>query len=273
MSSRLRVPTQFYQQFDADYSRAVPAEGYGGWQTAEIEIDPQRTALVVMHAWDCGTTEEYPGWFRCCAEIPETYRVCRDVLPGLLDAVRKSPIALFHVVAKAGYYQTYPGYQRAVALAGPPVTAPTITPDPTYEKLQQFRNDRVFVGTHNQADVARGWARVRFAPPAEPRGEEGIAENADQLFALCQGAGVNHLIYVGFNLDWCLLMSPGGMIDMSRRGLICSTLRQAVTAVENKETARGNLAKEIGLWRVSVGFGFVFDVTDFVRAIHDHANH
>ena len=62
-------------------------------------------------------------------------------------------------------------------------------------------------------------------------------------------------------------MSPGGMLDMSRHGVMCSALRQAVTAVENKESARGERYKEEGLWRVSVGFGFVYDVDDFVQAI------
>lgn len=47
----------------------------------------------------------------------------------------------------------------------------------------------------------------------------------------------------------------------------CPAIRQAVTAVENKETARGELCKEIGLWRVALAFGFVFDLDDFVSAI------
>ena len=54
---------------------------------------------------------------------------------------------------------------------------------------------------------------------------------------------------------------------MSQRGVMCSALRQAVTAVENRETARNELCKEIGLWRVALAFGFVFDVEDFVGAI------
>jgi len=54
---------------------------------------------------------------------------------------------------------------------------------------------------------------------------------------------------------------------MSRHGILCSALRQAVTAVENKETARDQLCKEVGLWRVAVGFGFVYDVDDFVAAL------
>ena len=270
----ISLRTQYYQQFDADFSLDVPAEGYGGWKTGEIEIDPKRTAVLVMHAWDCGTPEQYPGWFRACAEIPRTYQICREVFPDLLAAVRASGLPLFHVVAEAGYFKDYPGYKRAVALAGPPpAPLPSCERDPVYDKLHQFRGDNVFVGKHNQDDTNRGWAKVGFPKEAEPKGNEGIAKDAHQLFALCQEAGVNHLIYAGFNIDWCLLMSTGGMIDMSRRGFICSALREAVTAVENKETARQRLGREIGLWRVAVGFGFVFGVEEFKRAIRGRPQH
>src|SRR5258706_230208 len=85
-----------------------------------------------------------------------------------------------------------------------------------------------------------GWkqAGVELAPEAARVGEEGIAENGAQLAALCRAHRVNHLVYVGFALNWCLLMSPGGMVDLRRRGCLCSTIREAVTAVENRETAR-----------------------------------
>jgi hypothetical protein len=48
---------------------------------------------------------------------------------------------------------------------------------------------------------------------------------------------------------------------------MCSALRQAVTAVENRETAREEQGKEIALWRVALAFGFVFDVDTFVGAL------
>jgi hypothetical protein len=62
-------------------------------------------------------------------------------------------------------------------------------------------------------------------------------------------------------------MSPGGMVDMRRTGMICSALRQAVTAVENRESARTQAHKEEALWRVALAFGFVFDVDDLIRQL------
>jgi hypothetical protein len=265
----VRVPADYYQQYDADFARDVPGEGYGGWRRAEIELDLDRTAVVVMHAWDAGTREQFPGWHRAVEYIPRADAIARTILPPLLSAVRARGVALFHVVGGGDYYKACPGYQRALDLAGPEPALERLPPDPALDRLHRFRSEHVFVGAHNQADVDAGFRRLDFPPEARPAGREGVAENAGQLFALCRQAGVNHLIYAGFALNWCLLMSPGGMLDMSRRGVMCSAFRQAVTAVENKESARLESHKEEALWRVALAFGFVFDVDRFIsHALH-----
>jgi hypothetical protein len=257
----------YYQQFDADEKLNVPGEGYGGWQQAPVELDLDHTAVVVMHAWETGTREQFPGWYRAVEYIPRSQQILRDVFPALLGTVRRSGLTLFHVVGGGDYYKQQPGYLRAALLAGSEPSWPQATPDPSLERLQRFRAQHTFVGAHNEADVARGFDQLGFPLQARPQGDEGIAENAGQLFALCRDVGVNHLIYAGFAINWCLLMSPGGMLDMSRRGLMCSALRQAVTAVENKESARSESHKEEALWRVALAFGFVFDIDDFAGAI------
>lgn len=262
------LQANYYQQFDADLTLEVPGEGYGGWQRGEIEISLDRTALVLMHAWDTGLPEEYPGWYRCVEYLPRAASIVREVFPPLLQATRAAQMPVLHVVGGGNYYQHLPGYQRAVELAGEREPAPEqITVDSTLQQLQAFRSRNVFVGEHNQPDVGRGFLNVDFPEEARPHDGEGVAENVQQLFALCKDAGINHLIYAGFAINWCLLLSPGGMADMTKHGIMCSALRQAVTAVENKETARQQLNKEAGLWRVALAFGFVFDVPDFTTAI------
>lgn len=256
----------YYEQFDADYTLDVPAEGYGGWKSAELEVDPDHTALVVMHAWGTGTLEEYPGWHRKVEYIPRADRICREVFPPLLAAVRTSQMDLFHVVGGRDYYSHYPGYKKAVELAGPSPEPPQlIESDPCLDKLRQFKGQ---LDPHNTQDMQRGLSTLDFADDAKPVGDEPIAKDAHQLLALCREHGVNHLIYAGFAINWCLLLSPGGMADMSKHGILCSALRQAVTAVENKQTARDELCKELGLWRVAVAFGYVFEVDDFVSALN-----
>ncbi len=264
----IRVPAWYYQQFDADATLDIPAEGYGGWQQTEIDISAEHTAVVLMHAWDTGTPDDFPGWYRAVEYLPRAREIARTILPDLLDTVRRSPLPLLHVVGGGDYYQDLPGYQRAVRLAGPDPDQPMrVDSDPILEALTAFRSEHVFVGGHNQADVQRGFARLGFMPVARPVEDEGVAANSRQLLALCREAGINHLIYAGFAINWCLLLSPGGMADMSRHGIMCSALRQAVTAVENRETARQQLGKENGLWRVALAYGFVFDVPSFRQAL------
>jgi len=264
----VRCRADYYQQFDADYERDVPAEGYGGWKRTEIELDLDHTAFVSMHAWEAGTREEYPGWYRAVEYIPRSQEICRTIYPRLLAAVRAARATLFHVVGGGKYYQTLSGYQRAVSLAGPAAPGPeAVEADASLQKLHALRSQRVFVGPHNEADVERGCAKLDFPPEARPAGDEGVAENTQQLFALCKHHGVNHLIYFGFAINWCLFMSPGGMLDMSRHGVMCSAIRQATTAVENRESARHEWAKELALWRVALAWGFVFDVDNIVAAL------
>ncbi len=264
----IKIRANYYQEFDADYTLEVPAEGYGGWKKAEVEISRDHTAFVVMHAWDCGTREEYPGWYRSVEYIPRANEICRNVMPVLLPAVRASSMPLFHVVGGGDYYKNLPGYKRAVELAGPePPRLEYIQGDPVRNALREFKAKHSHVGEHNKLDVDRGGAKITFPRETVPQGDEGVAENAHQLFALCKHHGINHLIYTGFAINWCLLMSPGGMLDMSRRGVLCSAIKEATTALENKESARGELNKQEALWRVSIAFGFVFDLEDVLKAI------
>ncbi|MEI6105664.1 MAG: hypothetical protein WCR49_01510 [Opitutae bacterium] len=264
----MRLPAQLYRQFDADPALPVPAEGYGGWQTVDAELAPAHTALVVMHAWDCGEPQEFPGWRRAVEYHPRATRILAEVFPTLLAAVRRSPLPVFHVVGgDKDYYSHLPGYQRALELAGLTTAPVPAARDPVYEQLQRLRAGQGFPGDHNAADIAAGFARLDFAPAARPVGAEGVAENSDQLAALCRAQGINHLIYAGFALNWCLLMSPGGMVDMKRHGLLCSTIAEAVTAVENRDTARAEREKQQALWRVALEFGLVFSLADFLGAL------
>ncbi len=265
----IEIPANYYQHFDADFELSVPEENFGGWRKEALPFSRSHTALVVMHAWDAGTYEQFPGWWRAVPYIPRANTICETIMPRLLEAVRASGFNLFHVVGGGDYYRDLPGYKHALELAGPTPPKPEPVPtDPTRDKLAAFRDKNVFVGKHNADDVRRGFERLDFAPNTRPRDDEGIAENGHQLAALCRERGVNHLVYTGFAINWCLLLSPGGMAEMCHTyGVMCSAIRQATTAVENKASARDHWGKELALWRVALAFGFVFDLEDFLQAL------
>jgi len=263
----LRVRASYYRQFDADYTREVPAEAYGGWASAEVDLAPDHTALVVMHAWNVGTAEHYPGLWRSTESMPRMRDILARVFPPLLAAVRASPLPVFHVVGGRDYYSHLPGYQATLRLA-PPAPRPTPVPsDPALERLQEFRRTHSIVGRENWPDVAQRYRELDFAPEARPVGDEPIAADGDQLAAICRARGINHLVYIGFAVNWCLVMSPGSMTEMGRHGVMCSTIREAVTAIENRETAREEREKQQALWRIAIQWGFVFGADDFIRAL------
>jgi hypothetical protein len=265
--SSITLPTWYYEQFDADPGRDVPAEGYGGWKRADLELAPEHTALAVMHAWDCGTRASFPGLHRATEYIPRADDICRTVFPRLLAAVRASPLRVVHI-ADASYACRYEGYGTVAAAAGPePATPPHAALDPVTARLRDFRQKRVFPGERNTTDVQRWWDGVDFPAEATPLPGEPIAATTHQLAAFCRTHEIHHLIYAGFAINWCLLLLPGGMMEMAKYGVMCSALRQAVTAVENKESARLESHKEEALWRVAVAFGFVYDVDDLVTSL------
>ncbi|MCC7494630.1 MAG: hypothetical protein IT204_19890 [Fimbriimonadaceae bacterium] len=269
----MRVTTDYYQEFDADYTREVPAEGYGGWRQTVLELDPSKLAVVCMHAWDLGSLAEAPGHWRSVEYVPRSYAIAAQVFPPLFAAVRRSPVRLWHVVGGGvDYYSHLPGYQLARSLASPEPPAPERVPsDPVLQRLQQFRADQVWRGAANNAAASSERQRLDFLPAARPQGDEGVAENTAQLFALCRHYGVNHLLYCGFALDACLLLSPGGMHEISRHGVLCSAIREATLAVESKETARTEGAKAVALWRVAVSYGFVFGAAALQAALEGTA--
>ena len=100
----VNIPVNYYQQYDADYSLDVPAEGQNGWKRDKVEFNLSKTALTIMHAWDCGTPNEYPGWYRYVEYLPRANDIAADVFPPLVENARKSPMQVFHVVSSGKYW-------------------------------------------------------------------------------------------------------------------------------------------------------------------------
>lgn len=263
----LEIPTRYYQHFDADTSLKYPAEGYGGWRKTALSHDLDHTGIVVMHAWDCGQPHQFPGWRRAVEYIPRADEICSNALPAFLDIVRAAKLPIIHVVAHQGYYETLPGYQKVLSLTPPPQSALPIESDATTQQLRQFRTSHVFPGTHNLKDIAEGFARLDFPEHLKPREDELIAATSDQLVAVCRHYELSHLIYTGFAINGCLWTSPGGMIDLCRQGVLCSTIAELTTAIENKTSITTEAHKEYALWKTTLLYGFVFDVDDISNAL------
>src|SRR3972149_4347967 len=75
------IRAQYYQQFARDDVAPPVALSFGGWQSDDVELSAQHTALVVMHVWDCRAAHDrYPGWHRCNEQIDRMTSITQEVL-------------------------------------------------------------------------------------------------------------------------------------------------------------------------------------------------
>ena len=266
--SRIIIPGWFYRNFDADLTAEVPAQGYGGWQKCDtLPFSKHHSALVVMHAWKLPAPGEFPGWQRVIEYMPRAGKIMREYFPGMLNTFRQAGIQVIHVCGGGNYYQHYPEYQASLSLAGREAAPERIEFDPVRQELDDFRVKNVHPGEHNLADIQKSYPFRDFATEARPLPGEIIVDTTRQLFMQCQRLQISHLVYSGFAINWCLQMSPCCMIEMLRHGLLCSTIRECTTAVENKESAAGELAKALEMWKVALQFGFVYEYNDVLSAL------
>lgn len=271
----LTLPAHYYRQHDAAVGAEVPGRGFAGWTTRLLDVPLEKTALVSMHAWNpgldpripAGPDSPYLGWFRVVEYLPRAIRITREVFPPLLAAARIAGLTVIHVGSSESYTARFPAYLEAKALAGGSGEAsPGAIDDPLRREWSEERY-RQSHGEHNLPDIRAGGRHLDFAPEAMPAEGEPVVIDAAQLNAVCRQRGIWHLIYIGFAINWCLLASPGGMLDMSRLGYVCSTIREATTAVENRESCAEERAKELALFRVALMFGYVFDLNPVLAAL------
>ena len=250
----MNVPAYYYAQQGADYTLEQPALGFRGWCETEVPIDPAHTAILVMHAWDVPKTE---GLYQHVEYIERANRILKERFPSFLQAVHKSGVRLIHVAA--GFetaLEGFPGYHR-VRQECPPERYETIDDSPALQelKIRHWRQTGAEDQLHHK-QIETGYANYGFA--VEPLEHEDVVTTANQLLYLCRKHKIEHLIYTGFAVNACLMLSPCGCLDMTRRGLMCSIVGDLTTAVENKESCSEQRNLEYGLWQFSVQGGFVF---------------
>lgn len=273
----IQLTAKIYSGYDADLSSEFPADGYIGWDTRQVTINPEKTAVVIMHAWDVGSMEEYPGIFKCNEYVIRSYDVCERIYPSLLEGVRKSPLHLIHVVGGPDYYSQYPGYgivRQALSeynekngIKQDPIKFDQCESDDCSKRIKEIVTYDASYGKHNMDDIYRSMKVRTFSKQAVPQGDEPIASTTEELFAYCKKMGINHLIYAGFALNCCLQVSPCGMVDMSRRGFVCSVIEDATVAMETKESIRGEWNKHAQLYMISTLYGLIFQSKDLIEAI------
>jgi len=277
-TKNLRLHGAYYRHHPIDFSQGpLGALGMNGWgETVEVEAPAAETALVSMHAENIGLVPELAyddkgplaGYMRWLEYEGRKVEIARTVYPKILAAARAAGLNVVHV-AMGDYGKKYPGYAKAIKISGPePRTSTPRAPGAGRVRPPDDRKAKLVFGEHfnDNRDEEHFGRYFDFAEPAKPAGDEFVVETSHQLSSVLGSLGAWNLIYIGFAINWCLWFSGGGMVDMSRLGYRCSCIREGVTAVENRESVRGEQHKEEAMWRTSLMFGYVFGADDFISA-------
>jgi len=274
----LKLKGAYYRHYPVDFSPgALGALGMKGWgETVDVEAPMRETALVSMHAENIGLVPEIPyadrgplaGYMRWLEYEGRKIAIINTVYPRILAAARGAGLRVVHV-AMGDYAKKYPGHAKALKLSGPePPGATPKAPGAGKVRPPDDLKGKLVFGEHynDNRDFEHFGRYFDFPEQAKPQGDEFVVETSHQLSSVLSSLGIWNLIYVGFAINWCLWFSGGGMVDMSRLGYRCSCIREGVTAVENRESVRGEQHKEEAMWRVSLMFGYVFGADDFISA-------
>lgn len=272
----LTLKADYYRHYPVDFSKGKDgALGFKSWaDPLEIQVPAEETAIIPMHIWNIGISPELPfqsegqagGVMDMLEWASRSAPIIKTEIPPILEAARNAGINVVHVASGEGYETKYPGYKKALDIAGKEPESPPRAFRAGEIKPPDDRKSALIFGERLKQSSEYYSKRVDFPPQAKPLDNEYVVSTTHQLNSVLRELKVWNLIYIGFALNWCLWFSPGGMTDMSRLGYRCSCIKEATTAVENKESVVGEQHKQEALWRVSLMFGYVHGADDFIKA-------
>lgn len=275
----ISLPWHMYRHFPADFSRwREAAVGFRGWDSEVRELDLNRACLALMHFPSTGLTPDtefgpdcrVPNSLGTVEWVPRTMEVVMFRMPRLVEAARAAGLQVVHILGGPG---SGPVWDASAAQFGePPPDDPDVIPGGAAWKDRHMRD--VFDLPRPPRDENDPGAAGLSVPLAEtiltPREGDLMAATSWQLHRLLSARGIDHIIYTGWALNWCLWFSPGGMADMSRKGYLCSAVRGGCVAIENRESAVGEGNLEYAYWKTSTMFGYIFDLHELTGALRRH---
>lgn len=270
----LQIPWHIYRHFPADFSRwREAAVSFRGWESEVRELDLGRTCLALMHFPDTGLSPDTefgpdcpnPAALSDIEWIPRTMEVVTFRIPRLVAAAREAGLQVAHVGVGGGIYTEGPIWEACVAEAG---EAPSGDEDMLPRDADRDAGHMWDVFALTSGDAGTPPDHVCALPAALwPQGADIIAQHAWQLHRLLKNRGIDHILYAGWALNWCLWFSPCGMLDMWRKNYLCSAVRGGCVAIENAESAVGERNLEYAYWKTATMFGYIFDLHELTTAL------
>ena len=270
------VPWHIYRHFPADFSRwDAAAAGFKGWDSEVRPLNLKRTCLVLMHLPSTGLTPDTefgpdcqkPNSLGTIEWVPRTMDLVAFRLPRLVHAARAAGLQVAHVWGAPGEGPVWEACLKEAGEAPPPDEDVIPRDEPRWSRHMRDVFDLPRRDEPAMDATAPELSWKLEGSVIEPREGDICAAYSWQLHRLCKNRGIDHLIYCGWALNWCLWFSPGGMCDMSRKGYLCSAVRGGCVAIENRESAVGEQNLEYAYWKTSTMFGYIFDLHELTTAL------
>jgi nicotinamidase-related amidase len=245
------------------YYRTVPLDNMG-YVEEEIELERERTALVVMHCWNIGCEDgqaidpRYWVGMGSREAAAEAERIMREAIRPAMDAARKAGVKICHVES-ADIAARYPQAQVDAACEG--------TTGSAIEPVVPGWREAIVARSHGEgyANNSPYYGKDRAGIVAPKQGEPMVYQTR-QMDRVLRRLGVENLVYTGFATDMCVLRAPGGVELMAPYGYRLFLMRDATLGVEFPDTINERIATRWAVRYFETHYGNTVLAEDFIWA-------
>jgi nicotinamidase-related amidase len=209
--------------------RLACQNGYRVWETLEEEreLEPARTALIVVDMWDKHWSSTFTERVKALAPLVEAG----------IGRAREAGILILHAPSACeDYYAETPARRRFIeetqGLEPFPVDKSLAAPE--YPRLPIDDTDG---GSESESGDLRVnlsvWTKINDAIHIDPRLDYLSGDQGDMMAALFRKKGIKTLIYSGVCTNMCILNRSFGIKAMLRRGFEPLLARNLVRPIYN----------------------------------------
>lgn len=199
------------------------ANGFTEWtvHTSEQALRADRTALLICDMWD-------RNWSRAANVRVDELAPRIDALARML---RDAGVVIIHAPSDTmSYYADHPARLRVTAL--PPCRLPP-TGEHADPPLPIDDSDGGSDSNDGHEPVhTRTWSRQTDAISIDADADF-ISDDGDEVYAIMQASGVDHLLLCGVHANMCILDRSFGIKNLVPRGLRVTLLREFTDALYN----------------------------------------
>ena len=242
------------------YYRTIPITA-PGYEEEILELDADKTAIVSLHCWNVGCSEN-PLDINYCVDMgfpqttEEAHRIERDFIRPALDAARRAGILVCHVQAES-IAKKYPQHLEEAE----ETSQSSSTPEPP---IYGYREQILFRNHGDDYPTKSPLRDMDFPRVVAPLPGEPVVYTTKQFDHVLRKRGIVNLIYAGFATDMCILNAAGGIGPMFGLGYRALLIREATLGVEMPDWYEEKIAIRWAIRFIETHYGDTIGFADFI---------